>query len=218
MNQAGDKEGAKTLLDQTEQRARAMGARIELGRALWWRAFWLPGSSNLPKVLETMLAAEALFRAVPEAEEVADLKRDRAMKLNLNGDLPQATTLATEALSEYRGLGMQVSAAWVLELLGWVGLHAGDVRGTDDRLLELEAQARSTDAPESSMYFGLRGWLALLKGELRDARAALVERRRREQGEGAEVGLPLASNILREEDRLAEAQSLLARNHQLAIS
>jgi hypothetical protein len=47
-NQAGDKEGAKALLDSAEQRARAMGARIELGEALWWRANWL-ARSDLPK-------------------------------------------------------------------------------------------------------------------------------------------------------------------------
>jgi tetratricopeptide (TPR) repeat protein len=66
--------------------------------------------------------------------------------------------------------------------------------------------------------FVLKGWLALLKGELREARQALVESQRRAQGEGSEVALSLASLILREEDRPAEARALLERDHQLAIS
>ena len=215
-NQAGDKEGAKALLDSAEQRARAMGARIELGEALWWRANWL-ARSDLPKANETILAAEALFRAVPEPEAVARIKADRGVGLGFDaiGDV----SLATEALSEYRRLGMQdrqVSA--LLEGLEMMAGAVGDVRGAEHRLSELEDQARSTEVPESSDYFALKGWLALLKGELRDARSALVEFRRRAQGEHALQGLGIEAVILREEDRLAEARALLAHDYELAIS
>ncbi|RPH66919.1 MAG: serine/threonine protein kinase, partial [Myxococcaceae bacterium] len=218
-NRAGDREGASVLLDQAEQRARAMGARIELGEVLWWRGEWLAGRSDLPKVLEVLAAAEALFRAVPEPAAAARVKMDRAIRLMKSGNRSQAVALATEALSELRRLGMQGGeASGVLEWLGWMAWFAGDVRGTDQRLSELEDLERSTGTPESSMAFGLKGWLALLKGELREARQALVERHRRAQGEGSEVALSLASRILREEDRPAEARALLERDHRLAIS
>src|SRR5262249_37600535 len=146
---------------------------------------------------------------------VADIECDKAWALVFFGtteQIEEARRHLEEAVSLFRRLGNSERASWWLAGIGVPLLSRGKLAEVQALMRGARDEIESTgDSPDPS-FWAFTAWVSMYTGDLRGARRDLA--RFRSSTAAAEImprpfGIELEGELLREEDHLAEAHSLL---------
>jgi tetratricopeptide (TPR) repeat protein len=159
--------------------------------------------------------AAAILKEAGNLGAVADIECEKAEVLAAFGTTPQideARRHLENAVSLFRRLGNPERAYWWLASIGAEMLFRGKLADARTLMREAKDEIESTgEAPDPSFWV-VDAWLSMYTVDLPTARRELA--RFRSSTVALEVmprpsGIQLEAEILREEDRLTEAQSLL---------
>jgi tetratricopeptide (TPR) repeat protein len=119
----GDSSAARTLLEESLRRARALGATAQIATALCELALFFHRD---PQVRRAMCEESlALFRALGDHRSVAQVLVSLGTGC-YHDDLPRARALCQEGLAVFRQLGAKTPIAWCLVHLGDLAYLQGD--------------------------------------------------------------------------------------------
>jgi tetratricopeptide (TPR) repeat protein len=170
----GDMRGALASATRSEELARAGGAEVELGQALWMRG-WV--SFRLGNIAATQeLAEQALVwsKKLNNASLLANCENLLGAINSMTGHYPEAATHFERALETFQQLGLRVNAMSIVNNLGWLAENRGDFLLAFKRYQEALDIARSTGHRDAEMwYLSNLGGVRVVLGEFETAESDL---------------------------------------------
>ena len=213
-----DDQRSEVGLNHVAARATELGARWELGRARMFLAQRVPivDPKRWKDALAGFAEAERLFTEVGEVDNIAEVKRQKALWLAGTGSRREAFASMDDAAGAFRRLGDREQVAHLLLVTADYLRDFGELSMARKKLEEARLELETIDSrPDGLMfgyYFRVRAFQLFDEGDFQGARDALRRARRSAtMPSWPEYVELLEASLLNEEDHREEARAAYSK-------